>query len=381
MDSKHIKLSLMILASLIILSYAFFVGAQENSQTSNNIFIDSDQDGLSDQEEKLYGTDPHNPDTDGDGYSDGVEVKSGYDPLKPAPGDRIIIPADTAPAKNTPTSQSDSADSSDTGNLTKKVAKKVASLISTTDTSNQQITLDQVKNMVSDSLNQTVTEDDLPQISPDEIKIKKQDYSKLPAAEAAKKKKEDFTNYMVAVYYILASNSPTPIHSSDTLSGLSNTITQKITYAIENRDPSQLQDLSVFGQKVLNQLIDVEVPEDMVDIHTKALRFAKYAITLKDSIAPNEADPMADLAQLSKIEAFLEELASFSTEAQNKLSSYDLQIDDSLLGKINKLGVEVPQIDTSAIPANTVTDSAPTSAGSTTVNSNSTGTANASLNQ
>jgi len=69
------------------------VKADSNSTTDNtNICdksIDSDCDGLTNAEEKLYGTDPNNPDTDGDGYSDGVEVKSGYDPLKPAPGDKI----------------------------------------------------------------------------------------------------------------------------------------------------------------------------------------------------------------------------------------------------------------------------------------------------
>jgi hypothetical protein len=45
--------------------------------------LDSDSDGLDDEEEKIYGTDPKNPDTDGDGYQDGQEVKSGYNPLGP----------------------------------------------------------------------------------------------------------------------------------------------------------------------------------------------------------------------------------------------------------------------------------------------------------
>ncbi|MFH1233826.1 MAG: hypothetical protein V1649_04235 [Patescibacteria group bacterium] len=43
--------------------------------------IDSDNDGLSDREEvKVYGTNPLNADTDGDGYEDGDEVKNGYNP-------------------------------------------------------------------------------------------------------------------------------------------------------------------------------------------------------------------------------------------------------------------------------------------------------------
>ena len=66
--------------------------------------VDTDGDGLTDEEETKYGTDPHkvdtdgddlsdyeeimiwktdplNPDTDGDGYNDVVEVKNGYNPL------------------------------------------------------------------------------------------------------------------------------------------------------------------------------------------------------------------------------------------------------------------------------------------------------------
>jgi len=43
---------------------------------------DTDGDGLTDYEEvMIYGTDPLNPDTDGDGYLDGEEVRSGYNPL------------------------------------------------------------------------------------------------------------------------------------------------------------------------------------------------------------------------------------------------------------------------------------------------------------
>src|SRR5262249_27647766 len=37
--------------------------------------VDSDNDGLTDEEELALGTDPNNPDTDGDGISDGNEVR------------------------------------------------------------------------------------------------------------------------------------------------------------------------------------------------------------------------------------------------------------------------------------------------------------------
>ncbi len=46
--------------------------------------LDTDDDGLTDREEvKVYDTDPLNPDTDGDTYPDGTEVKAGYNPKGP----------------------------------------------------------------------------------------------------------------------------------------------------------------------------------------------------------------------------------------------------------------------------------------------------------
>ncbi|MFH1171824.1 MAG: thrombospondin type 3 repeat-containing protein [bacterium] len=54
------------------------------SSNTNTGFItpslDSDGDGLTNQEEVLYGTDAGSPDTDRDGYKDGQEILAGYNP-------------------------------------------------------------------------------------------------------------------------------------------------------------------------------------------------------------------------------------------------------------------------------------------------------------
>lgn len=53
----------------------FYIGSSDDD--------DDDNDGLSNAEERRYGTDPENPDTDGDGLSDGDEVKKYHtNPLK-----------------------------------------------------------------------------------------------------------------------------------------------------------------------------------------------------------------------------------------------------------------------------------------------------------
>ncbi len=66
--------------------------AEEKALGTDPFNPDTDGDGLFDGEEvKVYKTDPLNPDTDGDGFKDGAEVKAGYDPK--GPGKLIRIPA------------------------------------------------------------------------------------------------------------------------------------------------------------------------------------------------------------------------------------------------------------------------------------------------
>lgn len=50
---------------------------------TGTVFPDTDNDGLTDPEEILYGTDSNDPDTDDDGVNDGDEVAAGTDPTTP----------------------------------------------------------------------------------------------------------------------------------------------------------------------------------------------------------------------------------------------------------------------------------------------------------
>ncbi len=51
-----------------------------NKGAASTANTDVDGDGLTEADEKKYGSDPKKADTDGDGFADGVEVKNGYSP-------------------------------------------------------------------------------------------------------------------------------------------------------------------------------------------------------------------------------------------------------------------------------------------------------------
>ncbi|RJO59828.1 hypothetical protein C4546_00110 [Candidatus Parcubacteria bacterium] len=65
------------------------VNANINENINGN--VDLDNDGLTNDEELIYKTDPLNADTDHDGFRDGDEVAAGYDPTKiPAEDPKVI---------------------------------------------------------------------------------------------------------------------------------------------------------------------------------------------------------------------------------------------------------------------------------------------------
>lgn len=61
-------------------------GYEKNASSTDlsSSIIDTDQDGLTDEQEEMYGTSPYIEDTDSDGVSDSEEISRGTDPNCPA---------------------------------------------------------------------------------------------------------------------------------------------------------------------------------------------------------------------------------------------------------------------------------------------------------
>lgn len=285
--SKRKKL-LIACACLSIASFNYVVRAQNTDATK-----DSDGDGLTNAEEKVYGTDPYNPDTDGDGYSDGVEVRSGYDPLKKAPGDKIVTQsADSA----------QSAGSADSSALVDKLSTNLQTLVASK--SDQNISMDDLDGVISGSLQDQIgpapTFDTLPDIDHSKIKIKAQSYQNLSDADRKAKLNDDLNGYVRQLAMLFVSNIPDANVAEfdqtfqDKLSGLSS----------NDPDYQYFRDFADKLQLMGDQANQIEVPEALVDYHVKLLKLLNAYVAIKnDQSTPGADDPVGLVIIMNKIQA------------------------------------------------------------------------------
>lgn len=321
-SEKGARVSLFLFFSLLSLSLTFYVMADDSISTEKNIFQDSDQDGLSNDEEALYKTDPLNKDTDGDGYMDGVEVQSGYDPLKPAPGDKLVPDAVDRMVTDTQAK-------SDSGTLTDQVSQQVATMVQDPTTGDpKDVSVEDINTSVQNIMSQSDQEIVLPEIDMNGIKVKKLS-EKLKGSARVAQEKDDAIQYLTVMAYILANNSPKKFHTETDLSSMLTSFGAESLSAVTLGNDQYLDDLAKSGKKILDETKDIEVPEGMLDVHVKALKMAQYSIQLKDEVKGGSAeDPFGKIASLSKVQGFLGVAADFSQE---------------LFGRLNDLGIsEIP---------------------------------------
>ena len=318
-SQKSARISFFIFFSLLSLSVTFFVFASDDVVTEKNIFQDSDQDGLSNDEEVLYKTDPLNKDTDGDGYMDGVEVESGYDPTKPAPGDKIISGEDMRGNMDDPIASGEVT-------LTDQVTSEIVSIIEEQSLGEgEELSMDNVSDAIQNIMSQTDQEVVLPEVDLETIKVKEVS-SKLKGDKRTEQEREDTIEYLTVMAYILANNSPKKFRTENDLSSILTSFGEQSVTAMILGGGGFIDDLGKTGQKILDETNDIEVPENMLGIHAQALKMAKYAIQLKDTVkSGNVDDPLGKIASLSKVQGFLGVTMDFSTEIYQKLSELGIR--------------------------------------------------------
>lgn len=365
---KKTKAIAILIASFVVFATTLFTLAE--NKNANTLFLDSDQDGLTDQEEKMIGTDSTNPDTDGDGYSDGKEVGSGYNPLKPAPGDKIVASSQTSEEKteqsNNKTTEeplsgsgdlldqmaqnnlvgndifSDVSSDPSNPNLTNEMIGQLMQLaenkISTSDSfaENPSFSSDELNQVTQNALQSVDIAKELPEIADSELNILPPvDNSprsssggavkKLAEDEVKTEEKKQIEKYLAQMAFVLASNSPFTVEKTSDLEANLNTESTNLITAIATGNTEKVATYAEKAQTGIDQLKKIEVPYVLKEMHKSVLQLAIFTLGLKDDIALNTDDPMKSLAAVSSLQAVAENTTKLQEEFSQILEKYGIE--------------------------------------------------------
>ena len=349
--------------SFVVFFATLFALAQ--NQNGNSLFLDSDQDGLTDQEERTIGTDPGRADTDGDGYSDGKEVESGYNPLKPSPGDKIVISAQNTGATNNnlatnnneaseqPSEQTagldllgqlnqndifatdaanDLASDPNNPNLTNEMIGQLMQLtenkLSSSDGSSADLnyTASDYEQIAQNALQTVDITKDLPEIQDSELNILPEIKDKnLSEGEIKEKQKAEIEKYLAQVAFVMASNSPFTVENSSDLQSNINTESTNLITALATGDASKVDSYATKAQTGIDQLKKVAVPYILKDIHKSMLALTIYTVDLKDDITLNTTDPMKSLVAASSLQSVAQSAVKIQNEFTQILGNYGIE--------------------------------------------------------
>jgi len=253
---------------------------------------DPDNDGLKNWEEEVYKTDPRNPDTDEDGYSDGEEVASGYDPTIPAPDD-ALADTDTSVPRPAPKNLTD--------NLSQIISDKIAS---------GEIKPISDPNTASDSAlleNEAILNEALAQISE---KAKKDFALPVISDSEIKISRENTTPEQVQRYIVQMGSAMTS--TDDSVYAGFESETALIKTAVEKKDTSKVQPLIDSYAKNIENIKQIEVPQDFSDIHKQQIAIFELTKKILEAIRDFQDDPASASAAADvypKLNGMLQDLS------------------------------------------------------------------------
>jgi hypothetical protein len=233
--------------------------------------IDSDNDGLPDWEEALYGTDPKNPDTDGDGTSDGKEVALGRNPLIKGPNDFLT-------SKDNPVATSTEKENL---TLTDTFARNFFAQYMSLQQTGVKVTADNADQIAGDYLKNAT----LPSIS-----AKQYVAADLSLTDSDK---THLLNYQTAMSAVFAKYWPSSEKTNE-LTIMQQAFTNNNTNALGGLTPI----ISAY-QNILSSILAIPVPKLAESLHLNILNsLSTYIQTLK-MVQLSYTDPLSGLVGLN----------------------------------------------------------------------------------
>lgn len=231
--------------------------AIKERSSQDNLSVDSDQDGLKDWEEQIYGTDPHNADTDGDGTKDGDEIAQNRDPLKKGPDD-ALTKQDTSLTLSPPSPEY----IGDQPNLTRKIAEVFGT--------------DYITGLIQDNQNQpdiNATVDKMTRITLD------QQSSHVPLITASDILVSHNATRNDMAYYINQFNAilSNPLKPLPNIKGISDVLTNIVHTDDTTLSSTAVDKLATYVSAYSQFLTDIKtisVPENFLSLHLDYLNTA-----------------------------------------------------------------------------------------------------------
>lgn len=327
----------------VVLAFAWiqFSSADEKEL---NMFIDSDGDGLSDQEELALGTDPHNPDTDGDGYSDGVEVANGFDPLVKNVMATVDSELETKEGEESVTSNTeiDKVDEKQSAtdllikNLQEQKKKELELLNKATvdeeilktveESGEYSLTEADVQAIVEKTIKEANLDEELEIIPEEELNIQEEVTEKND--ETLEEEKKAVEEYFVEVGYIVFEEAPYLFQDSGNIMGIATTLIMGMGTDIEEGDSSNITDIKGMSEGIYEKIKEVEAPYVLKDVHKMGLSLHKYMLGQDETLVTDKDDPVALTSMLGKIQAVMSEVDALSESTAGILDQFDIDAFD-----------------------------------------------------
>jgi len=274
-----------------------YVLGKQTSAISQDKNHDSDNDGLPDWQEKIYGTDPHNPDTDGDGYLDGEEVASGYDPTKKAPNDAL---AGTDTSKLRPLPQ----------NLTQALSQKLSQAvvegkIKSFDAQGKPLTVESLQqeanlnSAADEAMRQQLAEFALPNFPDSDLKISSQN-----SKEAA------------LAYLASLGNALRKIPHADVSE------IEMFAQAMENNDYSKIDEYQKIYTDSYQNLKAVSVPSDLIAFHKGILGTLLVTSNIYAAVRNTNNDPLKTIVALNQYRQLDTKLTDITNQMLAQIKNY-----------------------------------------------------------
>lgn len=246
---------------------------------------DWDKDGIPNEEESIFRTDPFNPDTDGDGFLDGEEVAAGCSPIIPKPNDCKDELAKMDIKKNLTDEFSQLITggllSGDLNPKNQNFSKSITTLA-------EKAKLESIKLLSVDD-SQII------------VNIKKDD---------TKESRQEYVNQLVQIAenYFLITSKPykTNIFDEDKIFNLN----------------SQIEDT----EKLYNKVSNLQVPTSWSDFHRKLIKFIKKNLLYFKALNNANQDPLKSMIILSRSTDLNMEYQNIISEALDKIREQNLTI-------------------------------------------------------